>query len=149
MRSFRRMLIVLALLASASACSDVPSDQTPRGALRLFLSAMERSEHDPDAQREAYALLSASTRRALAARAHDAETLGADGLEPWEMLVRGRYRQTFAPARGSRGMRERIDGDRARVVVTSEDGSRRAEVPLVREDGRWRIVLPITSARGT
>jgi hypothetical protein len=145
----RRSFVVLVLALLVSACSDVPSDETPRGALRLFLSAMDRSDRDPDALRDAYALLSASTRRALAQRAHDAETLGADGLEPWEMLVRGGYRQTFTPARGARGLREHVDGDQARVVVTSEDGTRHAEVPLVREHGRWRVVIAIPSARGT
>ncbi len=148
MRLVHRSFFALALVL-ASGCSDVPSDETPRGALRLFLAAMERSAHDPEALRDAYALLSAPTRRALAERAHDAETLGADGLEPWQMLVRGRYRQTFTPAAGGRGMREEVDGDHARVTVTSQDGSRHAEVPLVLEDGRWRIVLPIGSARGS
>jgi hypothetical protein len=137
-----RALSILIALA-AIACSDVPTDETPRGAVRLFLSAMERSEHDDEALREAYALLSAPTRRDLQERAHLATSFGADQLEPWEMLVRGGFRQTFTPAPGSRGMRERIDGAEATVVVRNEAGDRRAEVPLVRESGRWRVVLTL------
>lgn len=139
-------LVAWGLLASG--CSDLPSDETPRGAVRLFLSAMARSEEDPAALREAYGLLSEPTRRALVERERFAESLGASELHPWDMIVRARHRPSFAPARGARGMRERIDGDSATVVVTNEDGSRTAEVPLVREDGRWRIVLSIPPVRG-
>lgn len=144
MRSAALLLPILL----ASACSDLPSDETPRGAVRLFLSAMARTEEDPAALREAYGLLSASTRRALVERERFAESLGASELYPWDMLVRGRHRPSFAPARGARGMREQVDGDSAIVVVTNEAGTRTAEVPLVREDGRWRIVLSIPPVRG-
>lgn len=124
-----------------SACSEVPTDATPKGTVQLFLAAMERSEHDEQALAQAYALLSAPTRRVLQERAHLATSLGANELKPWQMLVRGSYRQRFTPSRGARGMRERIEGDRATVTVTN--GRRRAEVPLVRENGRWRIVLNV------
>jgi hypothetical protein len=131
------------LLVLAAACSDVPTDETPRGTVQLFLAAMERSEHDEEALREAYVLLSAPARRELQERAHTATSYGADEMRPWEMLVRGGFRLTFTPASRGRGMRERIDGDQAIVVVQNESGDRRAEVPLVREDGRWRIVLEL------
>jgi hypothetical protein len=138
-------LLVLVLILSG--CSNAPTDETPRGALRLFLSAMERSEHDPEASREAYALLSASTRRSLASRSHFVNSLGGSELEPWDMLVRGHFRTNFTPIEGPRGMRERIQGARATVSVQNERGDHRAEVPLVREDGRWRIVLAIPPVR--
>lgn len=139
------MLLRCALLALiVTGCEDVPTDETPRGALRLFLAAMERSERDPDALAEAYALLSEPTRRELRARAR---AVGDERLEPWDMLVRGRFRLTFTPASGSRGMRERIRGSRATVIVTDARGRHRAEVPLVREDGRWRVVLELPSYR--
>lgn len=141
-----RLAPVLGVVLLA-ACSDAPSDETPRGALTMFLSAMERSAYEREALREAYGLLSAASRRALLERAHDAQAYGAADVDPWDMIVPGRYRQTFTPARGARGMRERVEGDRATVVVTNQDGSRQAEVPLVREDGRWRVVLNIPSVR--
>lgn len=141
----RPLLPVLALIIAS--CSSAPSDTTPSGTVRLFLDAMERSNGDPEALGEAYALLSAPTRRALAERAHFANALGGRRFEAWEMLVQGRFRLNFAPARGSAGMRERIEGEQARVTVTSADGSRRAEIPLVREDGRWRIALSIPPTR--
>jgi hypothetical protein len=144
-RARSTLLILLAL--AAIACSDVPTDETPRGTVRLFLAAMARSEHDEEALREAYGLLSAPTRRDLQERAHLATSFGADQLEPWEMLVRGGFRQTFTPADGARGMREEIHGAEATVVVTNQGGDRRAEVPLVRESGRWRLVLELPPAR--
>jgi len=134
-------------LLLAAGCSDAPTDETPSGTVRLFLQAMERSERDPAALEDAYRLLARPTRRALMERAHMAGSLGGREFRPWEMLVRGRYRQTFTPRRGARGMSESIDGDRATVRVTAADGERRAEVPLVREEEGWRIVIEMPPLR--
>ena len=129
-------------------CADLPSDETPSGAVRLFLDAMDRSDREPEALREAYALLAAPSRRALQERAHLAASLGGREFQPWEMLVQGRYRQSFQVHEGSSGMRERIEGERATVTVRSDDGERSAEVPLVLEEGRWRVLVEIPPARG-
>ena len=134
------------LLVAAAACSDAPTDETPSGALRLFLSAMDRSEWDEEALREAYDLLSPDARRALEERAHMASTLSGRTFEPWEMLVQGRFRLRFAPRRGG-GMVERIDGERAIVVVNGSRGGERAEVPMVEEEGRWRVDLDVSPLR--
>lgn len=123
-------------------CSDAPTDETPSGALRLFLEAMDRSDWDREALRDAYALLSPDARRGLEERAHTANTLSGRAFEPWEMLAQGRFRLRFAP-RSRDGMVERIEGDRAVVVVTGDRDGERAEVPMVREDGRWRIALEL------
>lgn len=137
--------LVAALGAAAgigAGCAREPTDATPTGALRLFLDAMDRAEQDARALEEAYALLDAGAREALAHRAHDAAALGG-GREfaPWEMLAQGRFRLRFSfPEYGA--MRERVDGDRAVVTVTGAGGAR-AEVPLVREDGRWRVALEL------
>ena len=146
-RKGRRVAIVFATALALGACSDEPTDETPSGTVTLFLRAMERSAADPDALEDAYRLLARPTRRALADRAHAAGALGGRQFAPWEMLVAGRYRQTFNPRPGARGMAESIEGNRATVTVTSEDGDRRAEVPLVREDGAWRIVLELPPTR--
>ncbi|MCA9607942.1 MAG: hypothetical protein KC619_20170 [Myxococcales bacterium] len=128
-----------------TACADVPSDETPSGALRLFVDAMERSDGDPEALRDAYALMAAPSRRALQERAHLAASLGGREFQPWEMLVRSRFRRSFAFR--DRAMREVIDGDHATVTVRSEDGQRSAQVPLERENGRWRVLVEIPPAR--
>lgn len=144
MRKTRPILLPTLVLA---ACSDVPTDETPRGTVQLFLAAMERSERNEEALRDAYVLLSAPVRRELQERAHIATSYGAREMRPWEMLVRGGFRLSFTPAKGGRGMRERVDGEHALVTVQNEAGDRKAEVPLVREDGRWRIVLELPGSR--
>ncbi len=125
----------------ACACEDVPTDATPEGALQLFLVAMDRSEHQSEARAEAYALLSASSRRRLDERAERATALARRRFEPWEMIAQGRYRLRFE-ARPGDGIEAEIHGNRAEVVVRGEDGQV-ARVPMVREHGRWRIVLSI------
>lgn len=140
--------VALALAALvALGCTEEPSDETPAGAVRLFLDAMSRSDRDPAALREAYGLLARPARRGLSERARLAESLGGRDIQPWDMIAQGRYRQAITPAPGSRGMRESIEGSRATVTVMDERGQRRAEVPLVREDGGWRIELELPDAR--
>ena len=60
--------------------------------------------------------------------------------QPWQMLAPGRFGLHFAPASPG-GMHERVNGDRAIVTVTGDKPGQRAEVPLVREHGKWRIKL--------
>ena len=138
--------ILLALLVAAASCSDVASDETPIGAVRLFLDAMQRAQLDPAAVREAYALLASPTRRALMERAHLAGSLGGREFQPWEMLVRGRYRQTY-PVRDGSGMRESIQGSNATVTVREENGSRSSTIALRLEDGHWRLVIDVPPPR--
>jgi hypothetical protein len=141
--SNRVAFLVAAAALCVSACAPAPSDETPLGALRMFLRAMERSSDDARALEEAYTLLDTEARDALTARARDASAL-ANGREfaPWEMLAQGRYRVRFPYAEyGS--MRESIDGERATVTVVGTDRRSRAEVPLVREEGHWRVVLRV------
>jgi hypothetical protein len=137
----RRSLLGLALVTVA-ACSEAPDDETPSGALRMFLDAMERSSYEPAAQEDAYRLLSEASRRQLEERASSATALSGREFEPWQMLVQGRYRLRFTP----RAMDEEIDGDTALVTVRGSGEGQRAEVPLVREDGRWRIKLELPPA---
>lgn len=142
-RCFAVGFLVLAL----GACAEPGPEESPRATVRLFLEAMGRSNRDPNAVREAYALLSRETRRSLQARAHVAVQVGAAQLEPWEMIARSRYRQSFTLAAGERAMEAAIDGDEAVVTVHGADGTRSAEVPLVFEDGHWRIVIDMPPPR--
>lgn len=126
-----------------AACAPAPPDGTPTGALRTFLRAMERAGDDPTALEEAYGLLDVGARQTLEQRAREASAL-ANGRDfaPWEMLAQGRYRVRFGFAEyGS--MHEQLDGERATVTVTGTSGGDRAHVPLVREAGRWRVVMVI------
>jgi hypothetical protein len=142
-RVFRLPLVMtLACVLLLSACSSVPTDAEPAGALELFLEAMGEAEDDPAARARAFGLLSSETRRSFARRARLAGALSARRFEPWEMIVEGRYRLRFLP-RESRGFEERIQGDRAIVIVHGARRSERAEVPMVREHGKWRVHLQV------
>jgi hypothetical protein len=135
------------LCAAVQACSGGDSEaRSPVATVRHFLDVMERSAGDEAALEEAYQLLDGSSRKALAERAERASTLAGRRFEPWQMLAQGRFRLRFAPA-SPRGMRERVSGERALVTVTGAQPSQRAEVPLVFEQGRWRIALPIPTMR--
>lgn len=107
---------------------------------------MDRSAADQSALKEAYRMLDVQAREALAERATRATTLAGRRYEPWQMLSQGRYRQRFAAASPG-GMRERIQGDRAVVIVSGARPDESAEVPLVRERGTWQIVLAIPPMR--
>jgi hypothetical protein len=145
MRTLRTAL-GLALALGAGGCSATPTDDTPTGALKLFLAAMDRSEWDEDALAEAYALMSHDAREALAERARTAEALSGRDLEPWKMIPQGRFRLRFSPRRQG-GMREQVDGASAVVVVTGNLEGERAEVPMVLEDDGWRVVLELPPLR--
>lgn len=110
--------------------------------MKLFLEAMRRGRAGDGSLEEAYRLMSAESRALLEDRAHLATSLTGAELEPWELLVQGRFRLRVAPAE----MSERIQGDRA--IVTIKDGKGgRAEVEMVREAGKWRVVVDLPPAR--
>ena len=129
------------LAALLLACGDAQEDDTPVGALMLFLEAMDQGGGDSDALERAYHLLNEQARRELDERARKAETLAGRAYEPWEMLAQGRFRLRFAPARHR--MRAKIDGDRASVSVSDASGEHSVQVPMVREDKAWRVVLDV------
>lgn len=133
------------LLLFAAACGDAEDERTPSVVLEDFLETMDRSATSEDALAEAYALLDPADQRALSARAEQAELLTGRDFEPWQMLAQGRFRLRFAPAERA-GMKSEIKGDAAVVRVVSEDGRSRAEVPMVRHQGRWRVRLGVSSA---
>jgi hypothetical protein len=142
-----RIALAALLLAACSACGGgAPTHETPVATVRHFLEVMDRSVADERALIEAFRLLDSGAQSALTERAERASTLAGRRYEPWQMLAQGRFRLRFAPATPG-GMRERVTGERAIVTVTGSGEGQRAEVPLVREQGRWRIALRIPSMR--
>ncbi|MCC7535414.1 MAG: hypothetical protein IT379_04350 [Deltaproteobacteria bacterium] len=138
-RQGRGGLKAIALVALLVGCSSDPTDQTPEGAVELFLTAMRETAADPSAQARAYRLLARPARRALYARARRAGELAGRDFAPEAMLVAGRLRLRFRP--GVR-MRAEVNGTSGVVVLTGQDG-RVARVPVVREEAGWRIVLDV------
>lgn len=148
-----RALVALAAAWMATACSSPPTDDTPAGALRLFLDAIWSSEaRDADDDREmlttAYELLDAESREHLVRQARLAGALGGREREAWEMLAAGASRMALVPRR-SGGMREVIDPDgRGATVIVSGESGGSAEVRLVREDDGWRVLLTVPEREG-
>lgn len=138
--------LVVAALA-LGACTGTPHDDTPVGAVRLFVAAMERSAEDRRGLEEAYHLLSLATRERLVERAREAAALGAREREPWEMMVEGTAHLRFTPrAGGFRQQREGGSADRVTVLVLGSEEGQRAEIPVVREDDVWRVELEVPVA---
>ena len=131
---------VACAVVSGTACGRAEADTTPTATVRHFLEVMDRSNEDDAALKDVYRLLDSTARKALKRRAERARTLSMQLYEPWQMLVPGRFRLRFLP-RSPGGMHERVNGDRAVVTVIGRRAGERAEVPLVREQGRWRIAL--------
>jgi hypothetical protein len=140
---------VLALALVAAGCSRERDDSTPEGAVALFLDAIERSENDREALRDAYRLLDAESRRHLADLARTTSALGAREYQPWEMIVEGRAVLSFRPRRGS-GLRARPGAgpEDAIVTVTGNDDAQRAEIPVRLEPEGWRVVLALRERPG-
>lgn len=107
---------------------------------------MDRSGDEESALRDAYALLDASAKASLARRAERATMLSGHSYEPWQMIAQGRFGLHFVPASPG-GMHEHIQGDSAIVTVTGDKPGQRAQVSLVREQGKWRIRLEIPPMR--
>jgi hypothetical protein len=132
-----RSITLAALLLVA--CVPKPGELSPTEALSAFLTAVEQSTHAPEQQQVAYEWVDVHSQEALAKRASAAASVGGRTLKPWDMIVPGRLSFASQPV-ASVAMRARIEGDRAVVEVPTERGDK-LEVPMVREQGRWRVVL--------
>ncbi|MDH5675727.1 MAG: hypothetical protein OEZ06_26620 [Myxococcales bacterium] len=131
----------------ATACAAGQPKRSPTETVSTFIEVMDRSAADQNALREAFELLDREARQGLEARAHRATTLASRPFEPHEMLAQGRFRLRFAPRRVG-GMRQRIEGHHAVVEAVGTGDAERAEIPLVLEEGRWRIKLRLPPMHG-
>jgi hypothetical protein len=136
----RSPLVLLALLVAA--CVPQPGELSPTEALSAFLTAVEQSTHAPEQQQVAYEWVDLRSQEVLAKRAASAASLGGRSLKPWDMIVPGRLSFSSQPV-ASVAMRARIEADRAVVEVPLERGDK-LEVPMAREQGRWRVVLGLS-----
>lgn len=133
-----RPLVSLFLLF-CMACAPDPGELSPSEALRAFLTALDRSPHAPEQLKVAYEWLDTKSQAALKQRAELAASLAGRSIFAWDMLVAGRgsFSDYSVP---SLRMRARVEGERAFVTIAGE-GHGEVEIPMVREQGRWRVVL--------
>jgi hypothetical protein len=128
-----RRALVLALLAlSATACRRA---EGPDAAYRAFAAAARAGDAG-----QVWTRLSERSRAALDARAKDLAAR-APGVPPSGRDLALGDLSAGAP-RISKVEVLRASGDGAVLAVTVEGADRPAEVEMVREGGRWRVVLP-------
>ncbi len=142
-----RLAASLALAAVAFVACGARAPSTPTGAVAAFASAVESASSDPTQRRRVYDLLSRRARDSLTARAARASQVSGWELRPWDMLAPGRMRLRVQVSPESLTARE--SGDRAVVTVRGRAGGV-ADVPLVREEGEWRVDLalpPVDTSR--
>jgi hypothetical protein len=132
-------LALFVLCACGSSCAPRPSELSPNAALTAFLNALDRSTHAPEQLQLAFGWLDQASQSALKERAGLAASLAGRSIAPWDMLVPGRS-SFSAYSVPSMRMRSRIEGERAFVTLTLE-GRDAVEIPLIREQERWRVVL--------
>jgi hypothetical protein len=125
-----------------SACAPRPEQLSPNEALSAFLTALDRSTHAPEQLETAFEWVDKKSQASLKQRAHLATSLAGRSIAPWDMLVAGRA-SFSAYAVPSLRMRSAIEGDRAKITMPVE-GRADLTVEMVREDGRWRVLLGLT-----
>lgn len=131
---------VLFALALA-ACSRKAPDATPEGVVRAFVDELEGSREDPEATTRALAWVDRASRDALVARAERTGRVQGRRFMPEEMIASGRAALAFRPTR----YRSVGDGTRREVEVHGADGESVVRVPVVLEDGAWRVDLGLSS----
>lgn len=122
------------------ACGRRPFDASPEGVAREFLERMDRVDGDPKAARAAFDLLGKAAQLALSDRARRASAATGKRMAPEQMIATSHFFPRFSPRQWS----TRAAGDRAVVTVVGLDpATERAEIPCIREEGRWRIEIAL------
>jgi len=134
----KRLAVALLPLLLATAGCRRPTG--PAESYRAFAAAARA--RDPDAADRVWGMLSARSRDALDARAKALAASAPAGVVPasGKDLVVGNLAVRAARIRSVVVLRESRDA--AVVAVEEEGGEGAREVPLVREGGVWRVVLP-------
>jgi hypothetical protein len=155
-RAWLAAVLAGVLSAPAAGCSRNQPDATPEGVARLWLERMEDSTDDPAANKEAFDILSARTKKNLEQRALRDGPRQGRRIAPQEMLAAGYFGLKFrpkhfkaqGPVAGSNGI---SNGDRIAVEVRGDDKSEFALITCVREPNKeredkklvWRVELDL------
>jgi hypothetical protein len=124
------------------ACAPDPEELGPVEVLRGFLGDLERSAHAPELRKAAFDALDAQSQAALKERAELSGSLVGRALKPWELLVPGRLGFSLK-SMGNVKLHAEVSGEKASVHIPVQN-RKAVEVPMVREEGRWRVQLGLT-----
>lgn len=127
---------------AAAALLSLASCGSPQEAVVQYHRALSRGDGAEVLKR-----LSADTRAALARRAQQVSTAtgGAVSPDPAVMVAQGPAALYPGPASASEVTVVEVQGGRAKV--RADVAGAPSEVELVREGGRWHLVLPLSEAR--
>jgi hypothetical protein len=128
------LAITLALLGS---CRREAVDAAPETVVEAFIERMRGVHGDPERGLRALNLVWAEGRKAIEERAERATAAAGRTVRPEAMLAPSRFSLRFEPQRVSVETR----GDWSRVTLFGASPSEVVEVPCVREDGAWRVVI--------
>ncbi len=135
----RKVLWLVSALLVAG-CARRPIDATPEGATRELLDRLEHAQGTIEEARAAMALLASPTRKNLTERARRASGAIGAPMAPEQMLAPGFFFPRFRP----RSISSRIQGEQALVhVVGIDESSEVADIPCLKENGRWRVLLQL------
>lgn len=139
---------VAVISLSMAGCGGPPTDNSPSGALRLFFESVATAQlatgrSRTEALDQAYQLLDSTSRDRLDERARATAALGAREHAAYEMLAAYPTRGEEVPTRAASFREATGPGDDHATVTVRLGEDRSVEVPMVREDGAWRVVLDV------
>lgn len=137
-----RSLVLPACMLVLSGCGG-PTDSSPEGAFRKFVSALQAAREDSSQADRVLELLSSADRRELRRRADASKRLGGETPDLTELLVLDRMQISWTPKKVAVAKRH---GREAEIVATGPQ-RQRARVTMVEEDGGWRVSLGLARAR--
>lgn len=130
--------LMTTLLSGVAACRRDPGPELPESVVREFIERMRRVHGDSESQRAAYELLWSEARENLAERAERATALVGRKSAPEEMITPSRFTWKFEP----KTFASTTSGNWATVTITGDETETDvAQVPVVREDGQWRVAI--------
>jgi hypothetical protein len=135
-------------LALLVGCSSGRPDETPEGALALFIEKMADAPYQPDSAKEAFALLSDGSRKNITTRAERISMVLGRRIAPQELLAMGPMQFRFAPR--NYAVKTKSD-EGVTMTVLGDNKGEEASVDLVRPKGtkyyRVDLVLPEPAAK--
>jgi hypothetical protein len=131
--------VAVAALGAAACSSEGPTDETPEGAVQLFIDSVSPTGAGFDQER-AVKLLAPDDRDELTRRAEEASKQSGQRFKASEMLIIERVVPRWQVDR----METDLQGQRAVVTLHGKEPSQTSKIVLQKVENRWTVDLPLT-----